>query len=305
VELQINRPMTPREWAMLLALSFIWGGSFFFNSVALRELPPMTLVFARVAPAALVLVVVIYAMGLRLPRERATWIAFFAMGFLNNVVPFWLIGWGQTHIASGLASILNATTPLWTVIIAHIATTDEKMTGNRFTGVLLGLTGVAWMIGTDALQTLGANVLAQVAVVVAAIFYGISGVYAKRFGKMGIAPLVTATGLVVASTAMSLPLMLVIDRPWTLAVSGGDVWGAVLGISVVSTAFAYIIYFRILATAGATNLLLVTFLIPVGAILLGTLILNERLEPKHFIGMAMIGLGLAAIDGRALKRLWS
>lgn len=299
----INRTMNAREWTLLVALSAIWSCSFFFNSVALRELPPMTLVWLRVLLGAAVLVPLIHAMGYRLPREGRVWAAFFAMGLMNNVIPFWLIAWGQTHIAGGLAAILNATTPLWTVLVAHFATHDEKMTRNRLAGVTLGLAGVAWMVGADALRTLGTNVIAQVAVLAAAVFYALSGVYAKRFDKMGVSPIVTATGLVTASSVMLMPLALTLDQPWTLPMPSAAAWSAVSGVAVLSTALAYILFFRILATAGATNLLLVTFLIPVGAIMLGTLVLGERLEAKHFAGMAMIGAGLAAIDGRILKRL--
>jgi drug/metabolite transporter (DMT)-like permease len=299
---KINHAMNLREWTMLLVLSAIWGCSFFFTAVMLRELPPATAVFLRVAIGALVLVPVIHIMGHRFPLDRRVWIAFFMMALMNNVIPFTLIAWGQTHIASGLAAILNATTPLWTVLVAHVATADEKVTANRLAGVVLGIAGVAWMIGGDALRELGSNVAAQLAVILAAVFYAFSGVYAKRFDRMGIVPIVTAGGLVTASSVMLFLLMLVVDRPWTLPMPAMETWGAALGIGVLATAIAYILYFRILATAGATNLLLVTLLIPVGAILLGTLVLDERLEAKHFIGMALIAAGLAAIDGRVLRR---
>jgi drug/metabolite transporter (DMT)-like permease len=293
--------MNAREWTMLLVLSAIWGCSFFFTAVMLRELPPITSVFLRVGIGASVLVPVIYLLGYRLPAERRAWIAFFSMALTNNVIPFALIAWGQTHIASGLAAILNATTPLWTVLVAHVATSDEKISANRLAGVALGITGVAWMIGGDALRELGSNVAAQLAVILGAVFYAFSGVYAKRFDRMGIPPIVTSAGLLTASSAMMFILMIAADRPWTLMVPSMQVWGAALGIGVFATALAYILYFRILATAGATNLLLVTLLIPVGAILLGTLVLGERLETKHFIGMALIAAGLAAIDGRIFR----
>lgn len=301
VEPEIHRSMGGAEWAMLLALSVLWGGSFFFTGVALRALPPLSLVLLRVGLAALLLAVVLRARGLRLPRGARVWAAFFGMGLLNNVVPFCLIVWGQTQIASGLAAILNATTPLATVIVAHVLTADEKMTGNRVAGVVSGFLGVALMIGPRALSGLGTEALAQLAVLAAALSYAFAGIFGRRFGRMGIAPLATATGQVTASTLMLLPVALLIDRPWTLAMPGATVWAAVLGLAALSTALAYVLYFRILATAGATNLLLVTFLIPVSAILLGSLVLGERLEPEHFIGMALIGAGLAAIDGRLLR----
>jgi drug/metabolite transporter (DMT)-like permease len=297
----VNRTMTASEWAMLCTLSVLWGGSFFFTGVALGELPPFTIVVLRVGIAAVILNVVVFATGLRMPRDGRTWLDFFGMGLLNNAVPFCLIVWGQTHIASGLAAILNATTPLWTVIVAHLLTSDEKMTGNRLLGVIVGFVGVVVMIGRDALEGSGANVVAQLAVLAAAVSYAFAGVYGRRFKRMGTASMLTAMGQLTASTVMLLPVALLVDHPWTLPMPGGPVWGAVLGIASLSTALAYVLYFSILATAGATNLLLVTFLIPVSAILLGSLILDERLGPTHFLGMACIGAGLAAIDGRLLR----
>jgi drug/metabolite transporter (DMT)-like permease len=238
-----------------------------------------------------------------MPRDRASWAAFFGMGILNNMIPFCLIVWGQTHIASGLASILNATTPLFAVVVAHLMTSDEKMTGNRLFGVLVGFAGVAYMIGLDALRDLGANVLAQLAVLGAAISYSFAGIFGRRFRQMGMAPLIPAAGQVTASTILMLPIALIVDRPWTLAAPSAETWMALLGLALLSTAVAYVLFFRILAAAGATNLMLVTFLIPVSAILLGAAVLGEQLQGKHLVGMAMIAIGLAAIDGRLLARL--
>lgn len=297
----VNRTMSAPEWAMLLSLSVLWGGSFFFTRVALSALPPFTLVLLRVGLAAVILTIVVPLLGLKMPRQPRAWAAFFGMGLLNNAVPFCLIVWGQTHIASGLAAILNATTPLFTVVAAHVLTTDERMTGHRLVGVLLGFVGVAVMVGPAVLEGLGADLLAQVAVLGAALSYAFAGIFGRRFRRMGVPPLATATGQVTASALMLLPITLVADRPWTLPLPGASVWGAVFGSAVLSTALAYALYFRILATAGATNLLLVTFLIPVSAFLLGALVLGERLAPQHFLGMALIGCGLAAIDAR----LWA
>jgi drug/metabolite transporter (DMT)-like permease len=233
-------------------------------------------------------------------RERRVWTAFFGMGVLNNAIPFTLIAFGQAHIASGLASILNATTPLFTVLVAHRLTADERMTKGKLAGVVVGLVGVAVMIGDDALRSLGVNVVAQLAVLAAAISYAFAGVYGRRFKAMGVAPTATAAGMLTASSLVLLPLMLAVERPWTLPTPSAAALAALLALALLSTSLAYILYFRILATAGATNLLLVTFLIPVSAILMGSTILGERLAASHFAGMAMIGLGLAAIDGRAV-----
>lgn len=294
----INRTMNAFEWGLLVALSVLWGGSFFFIGIAVAELPPLTIVCIRVTLAAATLVMAIRIMGFALPSGAGVWLAFFGMSLLNNVLPFCLVVWGQTKIASGLASILNATTPLFAVVIAHWLTADEKLTPGRLTGVLIGFGGVAAMIGPSALAGHGGDLLAQLAVLAAAVCYALSGVFGRRFNRMGVAPVVTATGMLIASSVLMLPLSLAVEQPWTLAMPSWPVIASVGGLAIVSTALAYILFFRILATAGATNLMLVTLLIPVSAILLGTLVLGERLGANHFLGMALIALGLAAIDGR-------
>jgi drug/metabolite transporter (DMT)-like permease len=304
----ITKPMGPREWALLITLSLLWGGSFFFAEVALEALPPLSVVFARVAIGALALLALVRAAGLRLPRELRQWRAFFVMGALNNLIPFSLIVWGQTAITGGLAAILNAATPLFTVVLAHLLTRDERMTPAKLAGVAAGFLGVAVMIGPQALGGLalgglGVALMAQLAVLAAALSYAFAGIYGRRFRETP--PLITATGQVTASTVMLCPLALIIDRPWTLALPGPTILSALLGLGLLSTAAAYVIYFRILARSGATNLLLVTFLIPVSAILLGTLILSEQLTAAQLAGMGLIAAGLAAIDGRLLRGLGS
>lgn len=294
--------MGGREWAMLLALAVLWGGSFFFNGVAVRDLPSFTLVWLRVAVAAAALLAVLKLRGERMPRQGRVWAGFFGMGLLNNVLPFVLIVWGQHRIASGLAAILNATTPLFTVLVAHLLTPDEKLTPLKAAGVVVGFAGAAVMIGPDALGGLGTGVAAQLACLAAALSYAFAGIFGRRFKRMGVAPVTTAAGQVCASAVLLFPVMLLLDRPWTLAPPHAATWGAVLGVGLLSTALAYVLYFRILAAAGATNLLLVTFLIPVSAILLGALVLGEVLRGRHALGMALIAAGLACIDGR-LPRL--
>lgn len=202
-----SRPMTPLEWVMLLALSLVWGGSFFFNGIAVQELPVFTVVVCRVVLAAIILLAVLRIRGERMPRDRRIWAAFLGMGVLNNVIPFSLIVWAQQHIASGVASILNASTPLFTVILAHLLTSDERMTGGKLIGVLIGFAGVAVMIGTDALRNLGVHVTAQLACLGAALSYAFAGLYGRRFRAMGISPICTATGQVVASSMILLPPM--------------------------------------------------------------------------------------------------
>ena len=295
--------MTLSEWGMLLTLSMLWGGAFFFNGVAVRELPVFTIVVSRVALAALILLAVLRLSGERLPAGRQVWAALLVMGLLNNVFPFTLIVGGQQHIASGVASILNASTPLFTVVFAHFLTADEKFDPGRLAGVVIGFLGVAVMIGLDTAQALGADVVAQLMCLAAAVSYAFAGIYGRRFRALGISPMATAAGQVTASSAVLMPLMLVVDRPWTLEMPSLAALGALVGLAALSTAFAYVLFFRILSTAGATNLALVTFLIPVSAILLGVLFLGETLLARHLAGMVLIGLGLAALDGRPWRAL--
>ncbi|MBU2326333.1 MAG: DMT family transporter [Alphaproteobacteria bacterium] len=299
-----HRSMNPTEWSLLLLLSVIWGGSFFFTGVAVKELPPFTIVAARVGLAALALLLGLRLAGISMPRAPKIWLAFFGMGLLNNMIPFSLIVWGQGTIASGLASILNATTPLFGVVVAHLLTRDEKMTGGRLAGTIVGFAGVALMIGPSALSGIGSHFMAELAILGAALSYSFAGVYGRRFKAMGINPIVTATGQISASAMLMIPLALVIEQPWSLAAPGLPTMAALVAIALISTALAYILFFRILASAGATNLMLVTFLIPVSAILLGWLFLDEVLAPQHFIGMATIVAGLVLIDGRLPRRLF-
>ena len=289
--------MALRVWLWLLSLTVLWGGSFFFAKVALAELGPFTVAFARVSLAALALALVV-----RL-RQDAPWRTYFAMGFLNNALPFSLIFWGQTEIAVGLASIINATTPLFTLVVAHVLTPDEKIDRTKIAALLIGVMGVVVLIGPDALIG-GSTLWAQMACLGAALSYAFAGVYGRRFRRMGIAPAEAAAGQVTASAVLILPIMLAVEQPWTLSAPPSlTVWLALAGLALLSTALAYVLYFRILAAAGATNLLLVTLLIPVPATLLGTAVLGEQLEPRHFAGMALIGLGLVLIDGRIASAL--
>jgi drug/metabolite transporter (DMT)-like permease len=228
------------------------------------------------------------------------WLAFLAAGTMNNAIPACLIAWGQTQIASGLASILNAATPLATLIVAHFFTSDEKMTARHLAGVLIGFAGVVIVVGPGALYGAGGNIMAQLACLGAAVSYACAAVFGRCFRRMGLPAIVGATGQVTGSAVLLVPATLMIDHPWTLPLPGLSTWGALVGMAVLSTALATILYYRILATAGAMNLLLVTFLVPVSAIALGALILGERLMPEHFCGLACIGLSLAVIDGRLL-----
>ncbi|MDJ0755599.1 MAG: DMT family transporter [Ardenticatenaceae bacterium] len=284
------------DWGFLTFLSLIWGGSFFFGEIALEEIRPLTVVFGRVFIAAIVLNFVVIFVGLKMPRQIKLWGAFFAMGLLNNLIPFALIFWGQTQITSGLASILNAATPFWTVILAHFGTADEKLRPNRLIGVLVGVGGVAIIIGPAAFEGASAGMWGQVAVIGATISYAIAGIFGRRFA--GTPALVTASGQVTATSILMVPYIVIFDQPWQGASVGASTWLALLGLGVISTAVAYIVYFRLLRSVGATNLLLVTLLIPISALSLGVLFLDEPLELRQLAGMTVIGFGLLTARGR-------
>ncbi|MFD1612006.1 DMT family transporter [Sphingomonas tabacisoli] len=296
-----NTGMNGRDWTILLVLSVLWGGSFFFLAIALRELPPITIMLCRVFLGALPLLVVLKLKNQKLPASPRIWGMFLILGLLNNALPFVLYAFAQLRIASGLASILNATTPLWGVLVAHLFTRDERATPAKIIGVLLGFGGVAAMIGTGA--HMGGEALAILMCLGATLSYAFAAVYARRFRPLGIPPLTVATGQLLGASLLLLPFSLALERPWSIAPPHAVTWAAIAGFALICTSFAYWLYFRLLESSGATNALLVTFLIPVTAILLGALVLGEALEPRHYAGMALIALGLAAIDGRPLRRL--
>ena len=297
----INSRMGLVEWTMLVLLSMLWGGSYYFVEIALLEWSPLLIVGVRVFVASIVIWGIVLAAGLPIPRSLSAWMAFFWMGLLNNVFPFLLIVWGQKEIESGLAGILTAAAPIFSVIVAGVWLKDEPVTRPKLLGAVLGLIGVAVLIGPNALAGLDVNLLAQVAVLGAALSYAFAGVYARRFTRMNIDPIVAASGQLLMSSFIMILLVFTFDSPAELIESSAKVWTVVIVMAIFSTALAYILYFRLLATAGATNAILVTLLIPVTAILLGAIFLDERLQWLHFLGMAVIALGLSVIDGR----LWS
>ena len=297
----IKAAMGPREWGLLVTLSLVWGGSFFFVELLVGDLPPLTIVWLRVGLAALALWAFVLTLGRRPPAAPRVWGAFFVMGLINNVIPFSLIVWGQGHIASGLASILNATTPLFTVVVAGALLSDERMTAAKIAGVILGFAGTVVMIGPDLLAGLGDQVWAQLAILGAATSYAFAGTFGRRFKRLEIDPILTAAGQVTASAIILTPVVWWAEGfPAPADLAPGN-WAALLGLALLSTSFAYVLFFKILESAGAANLSLVTFLVPVSAILLGVAFLGETLAPVHFAGMALIALGLAVIDGRVLR----
>jgi drug/metabolite transporter (DMT)-like permease len=291
--------MRPIEWTMLLILSVIWGASFFFIKVALSGFDPFTVVFIRVALAAIVLVCVVYVRGLRLPASPRVWGALFVLGAINNALPFSLIAWGETRIDSGTAAVFNATTPIFVGILAHFFTADEKLTPGKVVGMLVGFFGVYLMMSPEFRGGVSWRGLGQVAVLGAAASYAASGVFAKRFKDQP--PIVTAAGMLIGASILIMPLAILNDAPWSCPPL--EAVGSLVTLAVVGTAAAYVIFFRILSTAGATNVLLVTFLVPIGALVLGVTILKEIVRWEELVGMGLIFLGLAFIDGRIFARM--
>ena len=281
-----------RDWSLLAVLSILWGGSFFFNGAALRELPPLTLVFLRVALGAAILLPLLRAQGICLPKGMTGWRPFVVIGLLNNVIPFSLIAVGQTFIWSGLASILNATTPLFTVLVMAAAG-EEALRMRRVAGVVLGVIGVVilhgWGIETRPGQGLGILLCLG-----GALSYGFAALAARRLLKDA-APLGTAAFQLMASTMMMAVVAGMVEQPWRLAMPGVAAWLAVLGLASLSTALAYIVFFQIIRRSGATNVMLVTLLIPVTAILLGWLLLGEPISTREIVGAIVVGSALLVI----------
>ena len=295
--------MTVGEWGLLVLLSVLWGGSFFFSKIIVQEVPPLTLVLVRFTLAGAVLGAYLKAQRTPVPWTVAAWAAFAGMGALNNLVPAALIAWSQRTIASGLASVLIATTPVFSILVAHGFTTDDRMSANKVVGIVLGVAGVAALVGIDTLDGSLRTLPGILGCLGAALSYGFANVFGRRFKRLGIAPTVGAFGQLMATSVMVAPAALAFDRPWLLPPPSEVVCAAMIGLVLLSTALAYAIFFRLLGSAGTTNISLVTLLIPVSAILLGTLVLGEHLSTLQYAGMALIGLGLVAIDGRAWTAL--
>ena len=281
---------------MLLMLAAVWGGSFFFGEIALREIPPLTITLYRVMWALPILALIVLLKGIYVPRSLKVWGAYLVMGALNNAIPFSLIFWGQTQIESGLASILNGTTAMFAAVVAGLLLRDESLTAKKIFGALLGLTGVAFIMGPRALADFNLSDLAQLAILGATLSYAFAGVWGKTV-LAGQPPLMNAFGMLIGSTVLMIPIVLMFDGPPNLELSKG-VWAALIGLASLSTALAYVLYFAILARAGAANLLLVTLLIPLFAVGLGVLFLDEQMKLEALIGFAIIGLGFAVTDGR-------
>jgi len=298
--------MGAREWFLLIFLSAIWGTSFLVIKVALTALPPFTIVMFRVGFATMGLYVAARLLGIKYEKPAGVLTisivgAFLLLALFNNVVPFSLIVWGQDQISTTLASILNATMPLFTVFLAHFFAPDERISARKLAGVIIGFFGVVAVILPTARETLGGSFWGQMAMLGAACSYGMAAVMARRFNRFGLLPFHIALGQVGIATFIMIPVAMVVDEPWRLPMPGANVWAALLVLSLVCSAFAYVLYFRLIKTAGATNASLVTLLVPVVAILLGVSLLGEIFAAEQALGLALIALGLLTIDGRPYK----
>ncbi len=294
------KAMNSAEWSLLVLLSVLWGGAFFFVGVAVTELPPLTIVLARVGMAGLILLFPFRFLGYSLPRGLRDWTPFIVMGLLINVLPFSLLNTGQTMISSGLTSIMTGMTPLFTAIVMA-SFREERLTWNSVIGVLLGVAGVAIISGSDDAAA-DTHLLGIGLCLAGALSYAFAALWGRRHLR-NMPPLKSATCQLLSSTLIMVVVVAVVDRPWTLPLPGAKIWLALGGLALFGTAIAYIVFFEILSRAGASNVMLVTLLIPVTALLLGNLFLGEPIFMHELIGAATIGLGLLFIDGRLPRRM--
>ena len=292
--------MKTRDWGLLLLLSLLWGGSFYFYKVLDDAgLPALTLVLGRVGIAAIALLPVVWLWRLPLPRRLAEWTPYIFIALTNNVIPYLVYASCETQISSGLASIVTATTPIFTALVAHVRTKDERFSPNSIAGITLGFIGIIVLVGPNIVHGLNLTSVALLACFIAPICYGFAAVNGRSF--RGTSPIVVSTCQLIVSSIILLPFELIVDKPWTLPMPSAATWAAMLGMAILATSAAYIIYFALILYAGAVNTTLVTLLVPPAALLLGGVFLHEHLGLSMLAGMALILIGLVALDGRLTK----
>ena len=290
------------EWMLLVGLSILWGGSYLFMKLAVLTVPLFTIVLGRVSIAALALLIVLTISGTGIPKGRRIWLAFFGMGIFNNVIPMSLIVFSQNSISVGLASILNSITPLFTILVAHMTTNDERLTFRKLVGISFGIMGVVMLMGPELVDNFGVAALGEWACLGASLSYACANTFGRRFVQLGTKPMQTAFGQVVASTVILAPLVIVVDQPWTISDPGFLPVLSILALGLFCTALAYVIYFQILARSGATALALMTFMIPPSAILMGWLALGEQISFQDFLGLSLIGVGLFSVNRQSNRK---
>ncbi len=288
-----------RHVLLLVLLAVMWASSVLIIKIAVAELPPLSLSAWRLVIAALVLFAVVRLRRLALPRAPRLWAWFLLLGTLGNGLPFALIAWGEIHIDSALAAILIAAMPLFALVLAHFFTSDERLNALRAGGVALGFVGILVLVGPTALAGLGSDVLGQLAITLAAACYAVAGIVIKRVAAGP--PAVMTACVLACAAAVFLPLSLLIDRPWELQISAGTL-AATLALGVWSTALPLVIYFYLIANAGVTFAALSNYLIPVLAVFLGALLLDEMISLEALAALALILAGVAAVNLANLRR---
>lgn len=280
------------DYLLLLLLATLWGASYTFIKLGLATIPPLTLIAARTLIAGSLLLVWMRAAGLCMPTDIGLWKLFGFQALMNSVIPFTLIAWAELHVDAGLATILNSTSPIFTFLITLGITRHEAVTRRKLIGVLCGVAGIVLVIGVGAVNNLGHGLLAQLAIVLATVCYAVAAIFGKNF--KGLHPAVPAAGSLLSGAAVLLPASLLVDHPWTLSPSATSI-AALFGLAAMSTAFAFVLYFRLLETLGSIGATSQAYLrVPVG-VLLGALFLGERLAPTAYIGLAFVVFGVAAM----------
>jgi drug/metabolite transporter (DMT)-like permease len=293
--------MGASEWALIGLHSMLWGTAFFFAELAIPEVPALTIAAFRLIPASLITAGVCLWLGYRLPATWREWGRLVLLAAANNVTPILLILWAQREVTGGIAAVFNATTPLFGVFLAHVFTQDERLSAVKVTGILVGISGVAVLVGADLLGGFGSSGLAKLALIGAALCYALAGVYARGFPQYP--PQILAAGQMIGALLLSMPLALLVDQPWMLSLPSAKAASAVVGMGLFASALAALCYFTVLKRAGATNAMLATLLVPLTPIMLGGLFLGETLAPREITGACIIALALLTIDGRLVARL--
>lgn len=285
-------PKTGTNLALLLTLATLWGASYTFIKIGVETIPPVTLIAVRTLIAATILVAVIKMRGLSMPRDRATWARFLFQACLNSVIPFTLIAWAEQTVDAGLATILNATTPIFTFLLTVVIVRHEPVSVRKFLGVAAGLTGVCLIIGTEAFNGVGQALWAQLAVLLASLAYAGAAIFGKNFRDLD--PMMPAAGSMISGAIILLPISLVIDRPWTLDPSTESVL-ALLGLSVFSTALAFVIFFHLVRALGSVGTTAQAYLrVPIG-VGIGVVFLGETLTSTAGIGLVCVIAGVVAM----------
>ncbi len=287
-----THPTAVPDLLLLLLLATLWGASYTFIRIGVETIPPITFIAARTVLAGSLLFAVIRARRIAIPRDGATWRKFLFQAGLNSVVPFTLIAWGELRVDAGLATILNSTAPIFTFLITALITRHEPATARKLFGVVAGIAGTGLIVGTEALSGLSHDLLAELAIVAATVCYAGAAIFGKSF--KGLNPMLPAAGSLICGAVLLVPASLIVDHPWTLAPSGRSI-AALIALSVVSTALAQAIYFRLIATLGSVGATAQAYLrVPIG-VAIGVLFLGETLSSSAWIGLACVIAGVAAM----------